>query len=294
MTAQSVPAFMKKRRLTGFLFFLPALIFLIVFLLGPILVAIWISFTKYTILAPPKYVGLKNYIRIFNMPSFWNSLRVTGIYIVYRVVGILVLAFFMASLINKKIRFAGFFQSVYFMPYVFPLAVTAIVWKIFYRPFGLFESIVGAFGIEGASSMLSSESTALTAVIITTVWSAVGYYSIILLAGLQTIPKEVLEASVIDGANRFQAFIHVILPLLKPTLFYIIVVATINSIRGFAPFIVMTQGGPGDATRVIGYMIYEYGFVRLRMGMGSAMSVILLILIFIFTAIQRKFFRYEN
>ena len=127
MTAQSVPAFIKRRRLTGFLFFSPALIFLIVFLLGPILVAIWISFTKYTILAPPKYVGLKNYIRIFNMPSFWSSLRVTGIYIVSRVTSILLLAFFMASLINKRIRFAGFFQSVYFMPYVFPLAVTAIV-----------------------------------------------------------------------------------------------------------------------------------------------------------------------
>lgn len=293
MAARPVPYFIRKRRLTGFLFFLPALIFIIIFLLGPIIVAIGISLTKYSILSAPKFVGFKNYIRIFNMPTFWKSLSITGIYIVSRLFFIFLIAFFMAAIINKRIPLAGFFQSAYFMPYVFPLAVTAIVWKIFYRPFGFIESLTNLFGIE-VIGWLSSERTALIAITITTVWSAVGYYSVIILAGLQTIPKAVLESSAIDGANRFQTLFYIILPLLKPTLFYFIVVGTINSIRGFSPFLVMTQGGPGDATRVIGYMIYEYGFVYLKMGMGSAMSVILLIIILIFTLIQRKFFRYEG
>ncbi len=293
MSELAAPAYMRRLKVTGFLFFLPALIFLLIFLLGPIITAIAFSFTKYTILSAPKFVGLKNYLRILTMPSFGNSLKVTGIYIVARLSIILVLAFFMAIVINQNIPFSSFFQAVYFMPYVFPLAVTSIIWKLFYRPFGLIEQITSLFGI-GFIPWLSSEKMALAGITITTVWSAVGYYSIIILAGLQTIPKDVLEAAVIDGAGNLKRFFSVILPLMRPTLFYIVVVGTINSIRGFTPFLVMTGGGPGEATRPIGLLIYDYGFVHLRMGLASAMSVVTLAIILVFTLIQRRFYRYEG
>ncbi len=287
------PGYVKKLRTTGFLFFLPVLIYFIIFLIGPIVAALFFSFTRYTVLSAPQFIGFKNYLRIFTMSSFSNSLKVTGVYVITRLSVILILAFFMALLINKKIPFSGFFQAVYFMPYVFPLAVTSIIWKLFYRPFGLIEQITSILGL-GYMPWLSSETLALPAITITTVWSATGYYSIILLAGLQTIPEEVLEAATIDGAGSLRRFFSVILPLMKPTLFYIIVVGTINSIRGFTPFLVMTGGGPGEATRPIGLLIYDYGFVHLRMGLASAMSVVAVVLILIFTLFQRRIYKYEG
>ena len=293
MSPNTTPAYIRRLRITGFVFFLPALIYLIVFLLGPIVTALIFSFTKYTILSPPKFVGLKNYARIFSMPSFWHSLQVTFIYVFLRITVILILALFMGLVINQSIPFRGFFQSVYFMPYVFPLAVTAVIWRLLYRPFGLIDQLTTWLGI-GFISWLSSDQTALIAITITTIWSATGYYSIIILTGLQTIPKEVLEASVIDGAGAFRRFFNVILPLLKPTIFYIIIVGTINSLRGFPPFLIMTGGGPGEATRVIGLLIYEYGFTMLKMGIASSMSVVLLAIILAFTLIQRRLYRYEG
>ncbi len=287
MSNASVPLFIQNRRRMGLLFILPAVLYLLVFLIIPIATAIVISLTKYSILSSPQFIGFKNYIRIFSMPTFWNSLQVTGLYIVMRLTGIILLSFFMALAINQNLPGGSFFQAVYFMPYVFPLAVTSIIWKLFYQPFGLIEQFTNLIGLEPIF-WLTSANTALLGITITTVWSAAGYYSIIILAGLQTIPKDVLEAAEIDGANRIRRFIHIILPYLKPTIFFILVVGTINSIRGFPPFLIMTGGGPGNATRVIGLMIYEYGFVHLKMGVGSAMSVILLVIILGITLIQKK------
>jgi len=234
----------------GLLFILPAVLYLLVFLIIPIATAIVISLTKYSILSSPQFIGFKNYIRIFSMPTFWNSLQVTGLYIVMRLIGIILLSFFMALAINQNLPGGSFFQAVYFMPYVFPLAVTSIIWKLFYQPFGLIEQFTNLIGLEPIF-WLTSVNTALLGITITTVWSAAGYYSIIILAGLQTIPKDVLEAAEIDGANRIRRFIHIILPYLKPTIFFILVVGTINSIRGFLPFLIMTVGGTGNATWVI-------------------------------------------
>ena len=206
---------------------------------------------------------------------------------------LIALALFIGTVINQRIAFSGFFTGVYFIPYVFPIAVVAVVWKLLYRPFGLIEQLTLPLGI-GPISWLTAGDWALTAITISTVWSAVGYYAIIVLAGLQTIPKDVLEASVIDGAGAFRRFLHVVLPLLKPTLFYMVVVGVINSIRGFPPFLVMTGGGPGEATRVVGLIIYEFGFARLRMGVASAMSVVVLAIILIFTLVQMRLYRYDS
>ena len=287
------PEYIRRLRTTGLLFFAPALVLLAAFLIAPIFVAVFVSFTKYTILSPPSFVGLANYARVFTMPSFANSLQVTAIYVFARVAVLIAFALFIGIVINQRISLSGFFTGVYFIPYVLPIAVVSVVWKLLYRPFGLIEQLTLPLGI-GPISWLTTGDYALTAITISTVWSAVGYYAIIVLAGLQTIPKDVLEASVIDGASVFRRFRHVVLPLLKPTLFYMVVVGVINSIRGFPPFLVMTGGGPGEATRVVGLIIYEFGFARLRMGVASAMSVVVLAIILIFTFVQMRFYRYDS
>ena len=287
------PEYIRRLRTTGLLFFAPALVLLAAFLIAPIFVAVFVSFTKYTILSPPSFVGLANYARVFTMPSFANSVQVTAIYVFARVAVLIAFALFIGTVINQRISLSGFFTGVYFIPYVFPIAVVSVVWKLLYRPFGLIEQLTLPLGI-GPISWLTTGDYALTAITISTVWSAVGYYAIIVLAGLQTIPKDVLEASVIDGAGVFRRFLHVVLPLLKPTLFYMVVVGVINSIRGFPPFLVMTGGGPGEATRVVGLIIYEFGFARLRMGVASAMSVVVLAIILIFTLVQMRFYRYDS
>lgn len=287
------PEYIRRLRTTGLLFFAPALVLLAAFLIAPIFVAVFVSFTKYTILSPPSFVGLANYARVFTMPSFANSLQVTAIYVFARVAVLIAFALFIGTVINQRISLSGFFTGVYFIPYVLPIAVVSVVWKLLYRPFGLIEQLTLPLGI-GPISWLTTGDYALTAITISTVWSAVGYYAIIVLAGLQTIPKDVLEASVIDGAGVFRRFLHVVLPLLKPTLFYMVVVGVINSIRGFPPFLVMTGGGPGEATRVVGLIIYEFGFARLRMGVASAMSVVVLAIILIFTLVQMRFYRYDS
>ena len=287
------PEYIRRLRTTGLLFFAPALVLLAAFLIAPIFVAVFVSFTKYTILSPPSFVGLANYARVFTMPSFANSLQVTAIYVFARVAVLIAFALFIGTVINQRISLSGFFTGVYFIPYVLPIAVVSVVWKLLYRPFGLIEQLTLPLGI-GPISWLTTGGYALTAITISTVWSAVGYYAIIVLAGLQTIPKDVLEASVIDGASVFRRFLHVVLPLLKPTLFYMVVVGVINSIRGFPPFLVMTGGGPGEATRVVGLIIYEFGFARLRMGVASAMSVVVLAIILIFTLVQMRFYRYDS
>ena len=287
------PEYIRRLRTTGLLFFAPALVLLAAFLIAPIFVAVFVSFTKYTILSPPSFVGLANYARVFTMPSFANSLQVTAIYVFARVAVLIAFALFIGTVINQRISLSGFFTGVYFIPYVLPIAVVSVVWKLLYRPFGLIEQLTLPLGI-GPISWLTTGDYALTAITISTVWSAVGYYAIIVLAGLQTIPKDVLEASVIDGASVFRRFRHVVLPLLKPTLFYMVVVGVINSIRGFPPFLVMTGGGPGEATRVVGLIIYEFGFARLRMGVASAMSVVVLAIILIFTFVQMRFYRYDS
>jgi ABC-type sugar transport system permease subunit len=154
------------------------------------------------------------------------------------------------------------------------------------------ENITSLLGL-GPLPWLSSGEFALIAVTISTIWSGVGYYAIIFLAGLQTISNDVLEAAVIDGAGNMQRFSKVILPLLRPTMFYITVVSVIGTLQQFPPFMIMTGGGPGQATRVLGLFIYEYAFYHLNMGFACTASLVMFVLVLGFTLVQQRFLRYE-
>jgi ABC-type sugar transport system permease subunit len=286
-------AYQKRLGITGFLFFAPALICLTLFIIIPSLAALGFSLTSYQLLAPPRFVGLTNYLVILTDREFWFSFGITFLYVGVRVALILLLSLFIAFVLNKKSKYRTFLQVLFILPFLFPLAATSAIWKVIFRPFGLLESFLSIFGVEPVP-WLASKNYALWAILITTIWSGIGYFSVIMLAGVQTLSTEVIEAAIVDGANGVQRFFRIIIPMLKPTLFYILFVSTTASLQGYAPFLVMTGGGPGSATRVLGLLIYENGFVQMRMGRACTITVLMLIIIMIITFFQRKLLRYEG
>jgi ABC-type sugar transport system permease subunit len=232
-------------------------------------------------------------MQLFSDKEFWSSFGVTFLYVGVRVCLILILSLFIAFILNKKSKYRTFLQICYVLPFLFPLAATSMIWKVIFRPFGLMENFLSVFGVDPISWLASSR-YAIWAILITTIWSGIGYFSVIMLAGVQTLNQEVIEAAIVDGANSFQRFFEVIIPMLKPTLFYILFVSTTASLQAYSPILVMTNGGPGSSTRVLGLLIYETGFIQLRMGRACAVTVILLFVIITVTSIQRKFLRYEG
>jgi ABC-type sugar transport system permease subunit len=290
---QTMGAYQRRLSITGFLFFVPALICLIVFVIIPAIAAVFLSLTSYQLLSSPKFIGLTNYLNILQERDFWDSLRITFSYVIIRVVFILVLSLFIAFVLNKKSKYRSVLQVAFILPYLFPLAATSAIWRVIYRPFGLMESFLSIFGVK-PTPWLASSDYALWAILITTIWSGLGYFSVIMLAGVQTLSSEIIEAAIVDGASGFQRFFKIIIPMLKPTLFYIIFMSTIGSLQGYSPFLVMTGGGPGTSTRVMGLLIYENGFVQMRMGRACTITVIMLVIIMIITGLQRRLLRYEG
>lgn len=283
----------QQRRLgiAGFLFILPALIYFTVFAFYPMVNAFYLSLHTYDLLSEPRWVGFRQYEFLFQNTAFMNSLRTTAIYSFGVSVPIWFLSMGLALLLNQNIRFRTFFRTVFFAPIIMPLVVLAVIWTLLYHPFGPINSVLLAPFISGSIPWLSSSQYALFAVVFLAVWRATGYYAVIFLAGLQSIPNEYYEAAKLDGANTWALFRFITWPLLKPTTLFVVVVSIINALRHFDVIWIMTGGGPGDATRVLSVLIYETGWVFLRMGRAAAMSVILFLIALAFTVIQLRLFR---
>ncbi len=283
----------RRQSVIGFLFIVPALAYFAIFSFWPMLNAAYLSLFDYDLLTPAKWVGLAQYQSLFSSPVFVTSLQVTAIYTLGISVPIWILSLLLGMLFNQNIRFRTFFRTVFFSPVVMPLVVLAVIWTLLYHPYGPINSVLLAPFTNQVIPWLNSTQHALLAVIILAVWRATGYYAIIFLAGLQTIPTEYYEAARLDGAGTWTLFRHITWPLLKPTTLFVVVISIINALRHFDAIWVMTGGGPGDATRVLSVLIYETGWVFLKMGRAAAMSIVLFIFVFIFTVIQLRLFRSE-
>lgn len=281
------------RRLSviGFLLVLPALLYFTAFAFYPMLNAFWLSLHDYDLLSPPRWVGLRNYEALIGSQPFINSLKTTAIYAFGISVPIWVLSLVLAMILNQNIRFRTFFRTVFFAPIVMPLVVLAVIWTLLYHPFGPINSVIMAPLLNQTFPWLNSSQYALAAVIILAIWRATGYYAVIYLAGLQSIPNEFYEAARLDGAGTWGLFRHITFPLLRPTTLFVVVVSIINALRHFDVIWIMTGGGPGDATRVLSVLIYETGWGFLRMGRASAMSVVLFSIALLFTVIQLRLLR---
>jgi multiple sugar transport system permease protein len=263
----------KREAIAGYLFILPWIIGFIVFTAGPIITAVVLSLMKWSVISAPKFVGFRNYVTISKDPYFWQSLKVTAIYMVTVPLHI-VLGLAIALLLNTKIRALSLFRTIYYLPCVISGVAVALLWVWIFNPrFGLFNVFLSYLGIQGPE-WLASEIWVLPAFIIMSFWG-VGSFMLIYLAGLQSVPNSLYDAATVDGANRWQKFKHVTLPSISPVLLFNIIMGMIGTSQIFTPAYVMTEGGPNNASLFYVLYLYRNAFEWFKMGYASALAWIL-------------------
>jgi len=276
--------------LWGMAFVMPVFVLFVIFRFGPVLASIALSFTKYEIGGDVTWLGLRNYRQMIGDDVFWQSLKVTAVYtgIVLPLTTLTSLA--LALLVHRTMRGMGLFRAIFFLPYVTSTVMTAIIWLWILRPTstGLLNSLLGVMGYDPVA-WLQQKSTVLPALAVMSTWKGFGYSMLILVAGLQAIPQMYHEAARVDGAGPWQLFRHITLPLLRPVLFFVIVIESISSFQVFDAVYVMTSGGPARASHSLVYMIYNQGFVYFNFGYAATIGVALFCLIFLLTLIERRF-----
>lgn len=278
----------RKNTLTALSFIAPNFIGFFLFTLVPVVFSLILAFMEWDSFRSPEFVGMKNFSKMLGDDTFWISLKNTFLYTIGVVPLTLVCSLGLAILLNKKVRGMKFFRTAFFFPYVTSLVAIAVVWNMLFHPtMGPINQFLKFF-IENPPGWTSSSDWALTAIIIVSVWRGMGYYMILYLAGLQSVPKELYEAASIDGANKWQQFRNVTLPSLRPTTFFVSIMLVINCFKIFDLVQVMTAGGPGRATNVLVYQIYNEAFVKFNFGYASAIAMVLFVIVLGITVIQFK------
>jgi len=276
----------RKEAVAGYLFLLPALGGILVFILGPVVAAIALSFTKWDLLTPAKFIGLSNYQELIQDPMFRKVMLNTLIFTGASAPLSLILSLGLALALNQKIKGIVVFRTIYFLPVVSSMVAVSLVWRWLYNPnYGLLNYFLNLLHLPSVNWLFST-TWAMPAIILMSVWKGLGYNMVIFLAGLQGIPQMYYESAKIDGAGKFQSFKDITLPLLSPTTFFVLVISIISSFQVFDQIFVMTSGGPAHATEVIIYYIYHNAFQIFRMGYASALAFCLFIIIFALTLLQ--------
>ncbi len=280
-----------KFALQAYAFLLPSFVGLLVFLILPIIAVAVLSFFNWGLIAQPTFIGLGNYSKLFGSSSFWHSLLVTFYYILLNIPMQTVFALLLALLLNQKIPGRGIFRTLFVVPWMATAVAMGIVWQWIFDPqYGSLNSFLSLFHITGPA-WLSSPGWALPAIAAVNIWQYTGYNMLFFLAGLQGIPPDFYEASSLDGAGPVRKFFTITLPLLTPTLFFVLVTDVIGSAQVFDTVYVMTQGGPGNATSVLNFTIFQQAFVFFHAGYASALSMVLFAILLIITLLQVLFFR---
>lgn len=283
---RSLSGLQGEETLAGYLFILPNFLGFLIFSLLPIGFAIYITFTEWNLAKPPVFVGFQNFVTLYNDPLFWKTLFNSAYYTFVAVPTGVFAAFWLAMLMNRKMWGVVFFRTIYFLPQITLTVAAAVVWSWLYHPeLGLFNYLLGLVGIEGPH-WLQSTTWAMPAVIIMGNWHGIGFAMLILLAGLQGIPGEYYEAAEIDGATAWQRLRYITVPLLTPTIFFVVVTSLIGAFQGFDQFYVMTAGGPAKATTTLVLYIFQNGFTFFKMGYGAALAFMLFLCILVITLIQ--------
>lgn len=276
----------REETLSGYLFLLPNLIGFLVFSLLPIGFAVYITMTDWRLAAAPEFIGFQNFVTLWNDPLFWKTLINSAYYTFVAVPTGVFIAFWLAVLMNRQMRGVLLFRTVYFLPQITLTVAAAVVWSWIYHPeLGLLNYLLGLVGIDGPN-WLSSTRWAMPAIIIMGNWQGIGFAMLILLAGLQGVPQEYYDAAEIDGASSWQTMRYVTIPLLTPTIFFVVVTSLIGAFQGFDIFYVLTNGGPAYSTTTLVLYIYQNGFSFFRMGYGAALAVVLFFCILIITLVQ--------
>jgi multiple sugar transport system permease protein len=279
----------RRETLEAWAFLLPNLLGFLVFTLFPVFASLALSFANWDILGTIRFAGMANFVRAATDPLFWRVMINTA-YFTFAVVPLqMILSFAVSLLLNQKIGGLSAYRTVYFLPEVCSTIAIAAVWVWIYEPdYGLMNEILRLFGIKGPQ-WLRSTTWAMPAVIISQVWRGLGFNIVVILAGLQGIPQTYYEAAQMDGASSWDRIRRITLPLMTPTIFFLVVMGVIRSFQVFNSIYVMTAGGPGDATRTLVYFIYQAAYVWLELGYGSSLAWVLAFCLFAVTLVQWRF-----
>ncbi|WP_425453622.1 carbohydrate ABC transporter permease [Oceanobacillus chungangensis] len=279
-----------KSFIKGMLFLLPSIILFSIFLFYPLGRTIYLSFFLTNAAGETTvFIGWQNYVNLFTSPIFMQSMKSTFLFVLYTVPFTIIISLFLAMIANEKLKGIGFFRTVYSSTMGISVAAASVFWLYLFHPsIGLLNMILETLGIDGIG-WLTDPDWALFAVSITTIWMNIGFTFLILLGGLQSIDSYLYESADIDGAGYFYKVRRITIPMLSPTLFFVVTVTIINAFQTFGQIDILTQGGPVNSTNLVVYSIYREAFVNYKFGSASAQAVLLFIIILIMTFLQFKF-----
>jgi multiple sugar transport system permease protein len=276
----------KKEAVAAAGFLAPNIIGFFAFTIGPIIASIYFSFTEWNLITAPKWVGFGNFTSLFVDSRFIQTMRNTLVYTIATVPCGIALALLFSLLLNMKLRGVIVFRAVYFIPVIATMTAVAMLWRwLLQDDIGLVYYLLSLIGVKGPH-FLSSTEWSLFSVSLVSIWKGLGYNIVLLLAGLQSIEPTYYEVARMDGASRFQQLKSITMPLLSPTLFFVIIMGTISSFQVFDQTFVLTKGGPAYSTTTIVYYIYLQGFQSMRMGRACASAVMLFLIVMAITLIQ--------
>ena len=271
----------------GWSFILPNFAGFAVLTLVPVVLLFYYAFTDWNVFGGAQWSGTANFKQMVGDSSFWTALRNTFYYSAVHIPLTFVVALALALLLNRKLRGVAFFRTVAFFPYVTSIVAIAQVWNMLFSPeFGPINDFLRLVGVDNPPGWTVSSGWSMPAVIIVGTWRDMGYYMLLFLAGLQTVPRELHEAAKIDGASAWQRLRNVTMPCLRPTTFFVTVMLTINSFKVFDLILLLTDGGPGQSTLVLSQYIYQKGFEENQFGYASAVSIVLFAVCFLVTIVQ--------
>jgi ABC-type sugar transport system permease subunit len=277
-----------RKLLPAYLLIAPAILASVTFLYVPMLFSGYWSFTKYNGLQPPQWVGLDNYVALFHDDRFLKALFNTVVFVVLGMGIGPILGLFSAILLNQSVRLRAFFRTAYFLPVMTSLVVVATIWKVLLNQSGLINQLLSVVGVP-AHNWLGEPTTALPSVVVTSIWQGFGFETVVFLAALQSIPRELYDAALVDGATAWQRFRWVTLPSLRPTIMFVYIIGIIGSFQVFDQIFVMTGGGPINSTRTLVFDLYDR-FNTLKLGEASAVAYVLLVILAALSYIQIRVF----
>ncbi|HEX2182410.1 MAG TPA: sugar ABC transporter permease [Rubrobacteraceae bacterium] len=290
--------FIGSNPLTPYVFMAPYLVLFVIFVLAPVVYGFWISLHNYDYLLPGKpWVGLQNYVDLFTPGSttsgpFWNSMEATGIFTLLSVPLLVVIPLLLALILNQGFRGRTFFRAAYFAPYVLGVAVVGVLWRFLLDPnVGAVNFYLGQLGLRDDIPWTTAKPWVWAALVGPTLWWTLGFNTVIYLAGLQDIPRDLYDAAAVDGANRWQRFLNVTLPGLRPVLLFVVVVTVLLSANVFGQPLLITQGAPGEETTSAIMYIAETGLRQFTMGSAAAMSYVLALFLMLVSIANFAFFR---
>lgn len=277
----------RRNRITAYTFLLPNIIGFLLFILVPVIASFFMSFTSWNGFGDIEFIGLDNYVQLLKDENFKISFLNSILFMVISVPVTLFLSVLIAVILNQGVRFVKVFRTAVFLPYVTATIAVAAVWQLIFNPtMGPINGMLMKLGIDQPPGWLSSPSWALISVSIVYIWHSIGYYMVLFLAGLQSIPDYLYEAADLDGAGPISKFFKITLPMLSPVLFFTTIIGVINSFKVFDLIYVLTGGGPGRSTHVLVYDIYNSAFKQFECGYASAMAYVLFLLILLISIVQ--------